>query len=360
MLFYLSISAFSAFLIFLAANLKKLSGYLVFLVFLVIFFVPGFRGDTGIDTYSYQYYFNEVFNAWGSWKFIFLKEPVFYSIVYIISNFFGSFTFLLVVISFVQTFILFKVFSSLTNKYIFLFFYISIYFIDYHFNVLRASLALLFFLYSLSLMGCGRLKASYVMLLFSIFSHFSAIIFVPIFIACMKIGAPRKLLLLFVSFIFFCIFYLTFHKYLEEKLILYGLISIPDFEFSIVATLFSFLIFSSFLTVKSIPGSLLFTTFYFLALFCSVMIFNYASRLYLMVFAVLFYMLCEHGFFSRRLGQNFLYVAAISSLAIWFCISSFVSIYNERERIVGDERVRAEAQSYTFVPYNFFYESDSR
>ncbi|SHK36761.1 EpsG family protein [Marinobacter antarcticus] len=360
MVFYLSLQFLFAGLIFMAANLKKHSNFFIYIIFFIVFVIPGFRGDTGIDTYSYQYYFNEVFDGWRSWIHIFQKEPVFYFIAYMVSNVFGSFTFFLVIVSFIQTFLLSKVFASLSRKYIFLFFYLLIYFFDYHFNILRASLALLFFLYSLSLLDRGKVTSAHVVFLLSILSHFSALVFIPIFIISLRLSVLKKIAVYLCLGVFFAYFYLLFSDYLINKMLIYGLLSFSGFDLSIVAIFFSVSIVFSLFLVESIRVDIFFTTFYFIAIFCSVMFFEYASRLYLMVFAVLIYKLCQHDSSGVSRKSGFMYLASILGLSFWFYISSTMSIYGERERVRYNESVSSEARNYTLIPYTLFYESKTR
>lgn len=147
------------------------------------------RGYVGTDTYSYHQQFLAYSDVSLDWLWSLSLEPSFLLLVNIIASI-GTFfsvapdvlSFVYVAsISLIQGLLLFLILRIVRNPHLFLFFYTATFYINFHFNILRAATATLAACLSiLLLLDPIHRRSGFVLLYTTPFIHYGAIIIVPI------------------------------------------------------------------------------------------------------------------------------------------------------------------------------------
>lgn len=143
------------------------------LVLVLLGSVAAIRGYVGTDTYSYHLHFGMIANAQNVVAMLLVTEPIFVILAKLISVLGGGGFQYIICIAVLQMILLIYVVDKIEYPAVFVIMYVATLYLDFHFNILRASVALLFVLAALVNLNKGFI--SYFPFLFAAFlSHYTA------------------------------------------------------------------------------------------------------------------------------------------------------------------------------------------
>lgn len=183
-----------------ACNVRR-QKYIAIFCLIVISLFAGLRGYVGIDTYMYHMIYLNNHTA-GFVEILSQVEPIFAVLI--------KFSFLLSGNSFVftglittlQGIILFFLIQSSKKPAGFMLLYISIFFLGFEFNILRAGTAILLLVSACRFIDDTNRKKFYLLALFAVLCHYSALIgFLPMMINREKSPRARIILVLIILLI---------------------------------------------------------------------------------------------------------------------------------------------------------------
>lgn len=360
MFIYLSFFLLSMSFITLSEIVKSsVARKLFLLLFLFLMFsFSAFRGDVGQDTYSYGTHFLR-FNDFFSWlqqdKLI---EPFIYIVMALVKVVYNSYTLFLIVISLIQTFLFWYCLRGIRHKILFVFFYLTIYYLDYHFNILRASLSVLFMLCAIYDFDRGNKRFFWIFVFLSVASHLSSILLILMLFLTGRISfrLQSKYTLMVVSlvvFVFFMFYELFFFKVNAYELSVIGDVSIRG-RGAVLIAIFMLAIF----LIKNMPkdvriSSGMFSLFYLVSFVFP----NIGYRVFYMQLLVLIYFLLSSNIFNLLGGRVKSYSLPVLILALWFSYGGVKSVLNEYEVRKDSGKGMIE---FNYIPYSWFSESRYR
>lgn len=360
MIFYLSLTIFLFFTLYLASN--KGSEYRLiynFLFFSVIFLVAGLRGDVGQDTYNYQLQYDSMVGLDSLFEQLNKAEPILYLIMYpykLLFDDFWGFTGFLLLLSLMQTVLLSYATKKMYHRSTFLAIYLVIIYLEYHFNVLRASLALLFFLCSMRAVTTSR-KKSIVFFILALLSHLSALVLFPVLLVSLKLK-PRYYIFMGGALVGVgaCVT-IFFGDYIYSKFLGYNLFDTSSFDFPfLVSILLSFLWLAFFFNKKK-SSTQFFSLLIFSVAFFSSSFTAIAYRLYFMTFAVVAYVTLYEKVFNEKEFKSQPYFLSLFVLCLWLGFISIKHLVQERDDRFLTGKGRYE---FSFSPYSLYYDSKYR
>lgn len=153
-----------------------LRGLVTSTIFLYMLLFSGLRGVVGADTPTYLGYFERA-DSLDGWELLFQSvEPLFAIFILMVRVISEEGAFFLFSCSLLQTFIAFYIYKKTANKN-FIFVYLILFYLNFHFNTLRAGLATLLFLAALL---SSKRSIRYAFLVAAPGFHVSILIFYPI------------------------------------------------------------------------------------------------------------------------------------------------------------------------------------
>ena len=207
---------------------KRLELYLCVTLIILLGAVASLRGYVGTDTYSYHLQFEQIKSQDNFDETVLLIEPAFFAIGKFI-QFIGGNSFVYVsFIGIMQTVLVIFILTKIKNPALFLLFYIATFYLEFHFNILRASTSSLIILISLLWIKEGGPRF-YITLLASFLFHYAAI-FVIVYVLLYRQFLNKKyvsaiLLVLLLSIaiygiitIFYDIFLIKYRYFLETDM----------------------------------------------------------------------------------------------------------------------------------------------
>ncbi|MGI2072221.1 EpsG family protein [Shewanella baltica] len=360
MIFYFLLTILLFFILYLASRKgDKYHSLFYFLFFFIIFLIAGLRGDVGQDTYSYQLQYDSLTSPEAFLFQLNRAEPILYFIMYpyklIFDNFFGYTGFLLL-ISLLQTILLSYATKEMYHRSTFLAIYIVIIYLDYHFNVLRASLALLFFLCSLRVVNNDS-KKSIVFYILALLSHFSALIFLPVLLVSFKLK-PRHYI--FIVGVFVGVgagIAISFGDLINNKILGYNLLDRSSFNFPFLVFALLCFLWLTFLYNKEKSFQLIVALSVFSIAFFSSSFSDIAYRLYFISFTVLAYLTLYEKSFNVKDFRSQPHFLSIFLLCLWLGYISIKFVVQER-----DNRVQTGngIPDFSFAPYSLYSDSKYR
>lgn len=357
MIFYLILTITLFLILYLAskANSKYQSIY-YFVFFTILFLVAGLRGDVGQDTFNYQQHYINLNDFNDFLMILSSKEPFLYIIMYPHKIYFDDYTGFLLLVSLLQITLLSYATKGMYHRATFLAIYILVIFLEYHFNLLRASLSLLFFLCSLRVAETNK-KKSILFFCLALFSHLTALIFLPILLLSLKLKVRH---FIFIISFFLCtviVVAIFFSEIILYKISAYGLLDTSSFRLPLVVLALLCFSWFAFLSNKKISFKLIFTLFMFSLAFLMSAFSDVAYRIYFMVFTILLYITFENRVFDIEKVRIQPYVLSVFLLCFWFTYGLGVNVTEEKtERI----RTGVGRSDFSFSPYSFYYESEYR
>lgn len=327
----------------------------VFTFFFLMFIFSGLRGDVGLDTLNYT----SIYNSLDSYSGLMIRassiEPLFLIISYIHKNYIDNETLYFLLISFFQALLLYRLIKRFDNlgSFIFLLFYSFIFYLEFHFNVVRVSLAVLLLLNSL--VNCGSNKKKLLFILPAMFVHFSIVPFIPIiFIDKARLNSLKFILLFLFSLLLLILVFNLMGDYFTNKLDAYS--EYTSEGISITSYFFSFLVLVSY-TLK-LNKSRSFN------ICCIMIIFILLARMYYPIFyrfyhiSLLFYLyfLCIDLNINTKISKYA--CTAILMLALNSTLS-MTSLYNQSEHLkqaYQSGRLSYKSMEFGYIPYEFYWE----
>lgn len=343
-------------LLFLSSNYKGRLNVFTFLFFFLIFLIPGVRGDVGQDTYSYMVHYQYLNDINSFLRVLSEKEPFLYFIMYPHKLVFNSYTGFLFIVALLQSVLLYYSTRNLYHRAFFLIFYLAIYFLEFHFNVLRVAFASLFFLSAMSEINHNK-QRTLIFLLLSVLSHLSILVLFPIIITRANL-TKKQLAYVFISTILFgAIIFVAFGNIILYKLDAYSLFDFSEARLPLLVTATLFIAWSGYLLSKELPSEIKVSLITFSIFFLYSGVSRISYRFYMISLLVLLFLISENKMmsFSKLKFRYFL----VSSLSILLLVS-FNVIYlisTESQRRSEDKRGNPD---FNYSPYTLFYQSTYR
>lgn len=327
-----------------------------FFFFLAIFLVAGLRGDVGQDTFNYQTHYDSLSSLVSFFSMISRKEPFLYLLMYPHKILFDSFTGFLLIVSLFQVFLLAYATRNLAHRSLFLFVYLFVAYIEYHFNILRASFALLFFLCAISEARVNS-KRAIAFLLLSLISHISIIFVFPVFLLRFKLSFSYIVFGVFFVTVFLVFFFYVFGDIFWYKVSAYGLFETGGLR---VPKLLSFLVlclWASLFLSKGVSSSLILSAFLFSVAFLYSTVSDIAYRIYIISFVVMVYLALEERVCSINRARIRPHFVAMLVLGLWLGGNIVYRVSVEKDMRLESGEGRAE---FSFSPYSLYYDSKYR
>ncbi len=165
-------------LAFLATAKRRITqNFLAFIFIFILILFAGLRGMVGIDTASYHLAFEAIDLRTYSFSEWFAFEPLFSAFMIFIRAFLDDPHSFIFFIALIQGILIFLISRKHPNKAVFLALYISGFYIQNQFNIIRAGLAGLFLVYAYTQKREG--KDNTLPLILGSLCHYSAVIAVP-------------------------------------------------------------------------------------------------------------------------------------------------------------------------------------
>ncbi|MCY1509379.1 EpsG family protein [compost metagenome] len=328
--------------------------FLITAVFLILVLFAGLRGLVGADTLSYLTFYDQFKDPDVAASYLTKMEPIFVLLITAHSHLIDSKFLYILMISVLQTWILYLVFKQSSKKYYFLLFYILLFYLNFHFNVTRAAIAAMLFLLALT---SSSTKVKLLSAILAPGFHVSVLFFYPLLFA--HLNLKRFLLLVFLSiaglilalqnFSYFVMKYNAYQDYLTgypPGLSIYNIIIFASVILSIV-----FLRKFSFLYLAA--------SLFLLISLCIAEVFPIGYRLLSIGLLIyLFFLLEELSRENYKLYYAFFWIPVALTFG-----SSFYGVLQETTRL--EERIEmgigdgldASLKS-TYIPYQFYWADD--
>jgi hypothetical protein len=342
------------FLLFLSTSENKKLSQLSFLaVFSILAIFSGIRGDVGQDTHSYQLIYESLESTSDLFSLLGKMEPVYVIFMYLHKNIIDNVTLLFFMTSTVQAILLYYASKPLKHRRFFLIVYLLVFYLEFHFNTLRASVSLLLFLTALS---SQKKKNKIIFNCLACLTHISILPFV--FIAISGYSRLLKYSLIFIIVLIVFIFHsLGYSEAFIGKAIRYGLLDIKGIEVNIIFLGLIILGIAMIFLESRISKSLLFSF-----VFLSLSFFIYSStdigyRIYFMVSIVFVYICSKQKLFSISKLSLRPFFAFLVCLYVVTGLLRWNSYYDEKAQIIDGEGGRLD---FTMMPYQTFDDSNYR
>ncbi|MBH0038958.1 EpsG family protein [Pseudoalteromonas sp. SWN166] len=360
MIFYFFITILLFSILYLASRKKsKYQSICYFLFFAILFLLAGLRGDVGQDTYSYQLQYDSLIDLENLFLQLRNAEPVLYLIMYpyklIFDDLFGYTGFLLV-ISFLQILLLSYATKNMYHRSFFLAVYLTIFYLQFHFNILRASFAVLFFLCSLRVMSKSSHK-SIIFYILALCSHLSSLIFLPILLCSLKIKLRYYMFFVILFILVGVGGFVIFGDLVQRKVENYDLLNLSAFEIPLGVVCILLISWFSFFCSENIS-----LEFYLTLLLFSLALFAYsfsdiAYRVYYILLVVLFYFSFERKVFNISSFKFEPHILSVFLLCLWFSFFSVRFIVNEKYlRNLNNDGL----PEFSYSPYSLYNSSKYR
>lgn len=335
------------FIIIINSN-RKTSHFTSFIIFFILLLFAGLRGFTGSDTISYVKAFQlaRTINS----EFIFYQfEPFFSILLIVIGKIFSSGFYFILIFSLIQTYILYIVYKGIKNK-IFLLVYVLLFFLNFHFNTIRAGLAALLILL---LLVTDNIKLKVILAIVAPGIHSSILFFYPFFIFKYK-KSYYKIYLAF-SLIATTLIYLNsnYLKIYFDKIDLYDFYLVSGQSFvSNVTIMQIFYLLASIFIMKN-------TSFKFKLSGGLIIIFFALSQRYPIIYRmIILSQLFYFYFMLERLNESLF--TRVKLIFLWphvFLIFTlnFTALSNETNNLNNRTDVHPDAFDSTYIPYKFYW-----
>jgi EpsG family len=335
---------------------QRLAAYPI--VALITFFAA-LRGSVGTDTAAYRRLFDN-FQGENILEILKFTEPVFVFLIKISSVVSDQSSVFISLVAFLQGILLIRLISKSNRPADFLAIYISIFYINFEFNILRSGVAILFLLAASQVISEVKNRNFYFYGTAAVFSHYTSVIgFLPmVFLRGKSFSEKVRVTVLMIVIPFACLFLFTdLNQY--EKYLFY----INAFDKGVeakygvgffVTLLVNFLIYLSFLNKKNAFG----LTF----LFLTWAVFRWASNSFLFVdrVAIIFQALYIFSVLDGRLTgwKRRLYDFSLIGL-VALSLYGVLTGLEEADRNTRSSAVFAldfGLSGSPYIPYKFFWD----
>ncbi|MCQ9618254.1 EpsG family protein [Paenalcaligenes niemegkensis] len=321
----------------------------VFIGFLLLILFPGLRGMVGPDTPNYLLIYNEIAENPSFTIRFGTIEPVFYFLTLTHAKLIGSDLGYLFFISFIQGTFLYFCYTRAKNRFLFIFVYLILFYIEFHFNTLRAGLAALLIMLAIQSKENGK---SWVLFFFALGFHISVLIFLPI----IAVKAGKRAVLYSIIPIFIVVLVTFFNMdYVFLKAVNYTESSVS--RLSTVSVLYSLMVLGTFFVVRRLSVGYVISGL--IAVTCYMAINLYPIFYRLITLTAFVYMYFLQNEVAIRSSRSILFPVFLI-LFLWYGYLSNYGIISLEEQFqtrlqAGDLRV-LNALNSLYIPYEFYWD----
>lgn len=323
-----------------------------FIIFILLIGFSGLRGLVGSDTVSYFLFYEQFKDLETVSDYLTKMEPVFVLLLTLHSNVIDSKFLYLLMMSAFQAWLLFLVYKRSGSKYLFLFCYVLIFYLNFHFNITRAAIAAMLLLVALT-SESGKVKL--IAALLAPGFHFSVLFFYPLFFTRMSF----KYFLMLA--IFSLIGLLVIYQYLDFFLAKYhsyeNYMSGRSTGVSLAGVLFFINVLVSVFILRKVSIVFLWVSCLLLLSLIVNEFYPIGYRLVTIGLLLYFYFLLEE-LSARPSKLNYLFFWAPVFLAFSIFMYGLVNEVSVLEkRIAAGEDLDNSLRS-TYLPYEFYWADD--
>lgn len=335
---------------------KKQKRIFFLLVFLLITLFAGLRGTVGIDTYAYSVLYENISDP-DLFKYYFTRmEPGYLIFSYAHKVIFNDLQVYFLFISALQAYLLYLVFKKLEESIFFLFAYVFIFYLEMHFNVLRAGIASL--LLALAFID-NRAKYKSVYFVLAILFHYSILFFAPLFLMTLNIPRKQRMYLIACSLIVLFSILTVTQDYLYNKIEIYSS-ELNEVVFSVTSYFFSFIalliIVMTKLKDKNLTYSLVFLIL-ILLLRAHVTIFYrlYDIALFLvLIFGVRYFVVS----FNYKLKVSYFLFISFVFINVFLSMVALYQSPEKTKKMYESGKISFVKEKYSLIPYSFYWVND--
>lgn len=320
--------------------------------FTLLWLFSGLRGDVGQDTLNYMGHFNALDGIESVVWYFKNIEPIFALLVVFSRFILNDVTLMFLIISFIQTLLLWKILTKLNHPILFLICYLFIFYIEFHFNVLRGGLAFLLFVYGY--LSEKKIK-SLIFLGLASLTHISVIILIPFYLI-----RNKKYLNLFhiiVSALIILLLYVLLQDTINNKISVYFYSTDLDIQVPKVMSVIAMLGCVFLFWQRYISKEILFAYL----ILCLTWYFNTGVdiflRISLMILGIYFILVCNQRLLTLKLLKITPLLFFSSFLMAWFAFGTLSSLPYEKQKII---RVSKGNVDFTILPYELYFQSEYR
>lgn len=361
MIFYLILFLVLIPILALADKKNKNQKYYLFAFFSILALTSGLRGDVGQDTLSYQ----KIFDNSDSIPQLFSgMEPVLPLIAFLTRRTLDSYTAFLLIVSIIQFSLLAYATRNIEHRLLFFVFYLPAHFFQQHLNVLRAGLAVCFFLAALSNTEEKHynLKNATILYALAIFSHLSILITIPIIITRLKTKNISKKLAIFAILIVISVCLNI--DYIAHKIETYNIFSTYSITSSKTNLALALIIFIYLIIMKNNRALITSSILLLLSLLASDSI-EHSYRIINIFEISTLYLFCETKIQSINHSEKTKPLPTIPIISLFSLTLLFsVIAYKEINYVINERSIREVRKTgnlnFTYIPYNLYFESEYR
>ncbi|MGE5471036.1 MAG: EpsG family protein [Bacteroidota bacterium] len=319
-------------------------------VVLILGLVASIRGFVGTDTLSYHHQYNWIVDYSDSEYEGFRVEPAFYGLGKLIGYFGGNSYAYVFLIGVIQATFLVYLLLKIENPIVFLVFYVSAFYINFHFNILRAGSATLIVLISMLHLRDRDGKKFYGLLWSSILFHYTAIfaiVYITIYRQLLERQYKRIAYVLLSVVVFVLIVLPFFGEFLFDK---YGFYLDQNLEDSVGYGVGFFVLMFSYIAlgIAMYVNGMKLEVFYILIPFLIVRLFalNYPILGRVEAYLLPILLLCINQVRWR-----------VNGLILILLSISFLNMYGTLTQLsVSDSLINdVEHSGSPYIPYNTFF-----
>lgn len=317
------------------------------------------RGHVGTDTYAYHSMFSDFGNE--SWADVLgVVEPVFALLMKAVALFSDDSFAFVVSIAIIQGLLLARVATTSKNPLDFLAIYVTVFYLNFHFNIVRAGTAILLLILAMRVPKADDNQVKfYAYGVAAVLTHYSAIIgFLPLVLLRQRASNAKMLAAGLLVLLMGAIYYfVTAEEFLLAKYVTYAEILVPDvsnpvsLSFILAIPLYLLLYISAVSKRNRIGLTLLFGVWFFTRWLTS--IFTLFGRVEIIINAVLLFSMIELTLIGWRQKSRRI---AVTGLTVMWLFGSLLSLQEEDAilaRIGGLESLYVMSP---FIPYKFIWD----
>lgn len=358
MLFYLAVLMLGTLFMAAGRRFKSFDTFFYSLLFFLLALVAGLRGDVGQDTYQYGRIYYAMTDVEALKLVLMRQEPLVNLLMYIHNKFFGNYTGFLFLMALVQAGVLFYAVRNIYYRGLFLVFYLLVFYLEFHFNVLRAGTAAIFFMAALSDIRLS-IKKAIVWAVLALFSHVSIVVVFPVLLARAGLGVKRFLMVCAISVFVMATLYFIFSELIALKLSIYDLLDTSSFRVPLVTLFLSLIVSASLLMTRNKCFDIIVSVVVMLVVFSFYSFSDIAYRLMNIAMVVFMFLMFEERAVWRASGQLIAKPIIIGGVVLlsWFSFLRLAYVVDEpAERYASGEGL----YEFSYIPYEFYFESKYR
>lgn len=317
------------------------------------------RGYVGTDTYAYHSMFSDFSNESLS-EVLGVVEPIFALLIKTVVLFSDDSYVFVVSMSVIQGFLLARVAATSKNPLDFLAIYVTIFYLNFHFNIVRAGMAMLLLILAMRVpKEEGDQTKFYAFGVAAVMAHYSAVIgFVPLLLLRQRATNAKMLFFALIILIFGTVYYFaTADESLLGKYLAYADILAPDvttsvsLSFFLGVPLYLMLYISAVNKRNSVGLTLLFTVWLVARWLTSV--FTLFGRVEIIINALLLFSLIELVLVGWR---QRLRKIAVAGLTVMWLVGSLLGLQEESSIMDGLGVSDGLYLMSPYIPYKFIWD----